>query len=263
MVRTVAAMVGAVLLLLTACTAPPGEGNAENGSGNFSLASTRWTLQSLGDDAGAGNTAVTLNFGQDGTIAGNDGCNQFRGDYAVDGQSIEIGGNLAGTAMACADPIGAGARAYREVLHRVANFALDDTRLDLNDTTGRRLASFVPASVSPVGADWAVVAYNNGKQAVVSLIIGTQVTARFGTDGQVTGTAGCNQYFANYELEGQSLDIGPAGATRRFCAEPEGFMRQEAAYLQALRSAASFRLDGARLELRRADGALAVIFNRK
>ena len=78
----------------------------------------------------------------------------------------------------------------------------------------------------------------------------------------MTGTAGCNQYFANYELEGQSLDIGPAGATRRFCAEPEGFMRQEAAYLQALRSAASFRLDGARLELRRADGALAVIFNR-
>lgn len=262
MVRTVAATVGAALLLLTACTASPGDGTAENGSGDFDLADTRWTLQALGDDAGAGNTAVTLNFGQNGTIAGNDGCNQFRGEYAVEGQSIEIGGNLAGTAMACADPIGARARAYREVLHRVANFALDDTRLDFNDATGRRLASFVPASVSPVGADWAVVAYNNGKQAVVSLIIGTEVTASFGTDGQVTGIAGCNRYFATYELESQSLGIGPAGATRRFCAEPEGLMRQEALYLEALQSAATFRLDGARLELRRADGALAVIFNR-
>ena len=107
MVRTVAATVGAALLLLAACTAPPGDGTAENGSASFALASTRWTLQALGDDAGAGNRAVTLNFGRDGTITGNDGCNQIRGDYAVDGQSIEIGGNLAGTAMACADPIGA------------------------------------------------------------------------------------------------------------------------------------------------------------
>jgi heat shock protein HslJ len=263
MVRTVAATVGAALLLLTACTTPPGEGTAENGSANSALADTRWTLQALGNDGGAGNAAVTLNFGPDGTIAGNDGCNQFRGDYAVEGQSIEIGGNLAGTAMACADPIGVRARAYREALHRAANFALDDTRLDLNDATGRRLVSLVPASISPVGADWEVVAYNNGKQAIVSLIIDSQVTASFGTDGQVTGTTGCNQYFASYELEGQSLGIGPAGATRRFCAEPEGLMQQEALYLEALQSAAEFGIDGMRLELRRADGALAVTFNRK
>ena len=142
-------------------------------------------------------------------------------------------------------------------------FVLDGTRLDFNDATGRLLATFVPASISPVGADWVAVAYNNGKRGVVSLIMDTEVTARFGTDGRVTGTAGCNRYFASYEIEGQSLSIGSAGATRRLGAAPEGLMRQEAPYLEALQSATTFRLEGTRLELRRADAALAVTFNRK
>jgi heat shock protein HslJ len=263
MARTVAVTVGAALLLLLACTTPPGKGTAEDGGADTSLAGTHWTLQALGNDGGVGTTAVTLHFGQEDTIAGTDGCNQFRGDYAVDGRSIEIGGNPAGPTMACVDPVGTRARAYREALQRAANFALDDTHLELNDATGRLLASFVPASITPVGADWEVVAYNNGKQAVVSLIMDTEVTASFSTDGRVTGTAGCNQYFASYELEEQSLRIGRAGATRRFCAEPEGLMRQEALYLEALRSAATFRLECTRLELRGADAALAVTFNRK
>ena len=51
--------------------------------------------------------------------------------------------------------------------------------------------------------------------------------------------------------------------SNRLCAGPEGLMRQEALYLKALPSAATFRLDGTRIELRRADAAPAVTFNRK
>ena len=45
------------------------------------------------------------------------------------------------------------------------------------------------------------------------------------------------------------------------CGEP-GTMEQEQQFLAALQSAAIYRLDGARLELLRADGATAVVFVR-
>ena len=39
-------------------------------------------------------------------------------------------------------------------------------------------------------------------------------------------------------------------------------MEQEAAYIAALQSAATFQFDGNRLTLRRGDGATAVVFTR-
>ena len=44
-----------------------------------------------------------------------------------------------------------------------------------------------------------------------------------------------------------------------FCEEPEGVMEQEAAYLAALQSAATFSIEGDQLWLRTAEDAIAVI----
>ena len=52
--------------------------------------------------------------------------------------------------------------------------------------------------------------------------------------------------------------IGPAGTTRKMC--PDNLMQQGQQYLAALSSAAVYRLVGNKLELRRADGALAVSY---
>jgi hypothetical protein len=57
-----------------------------------------------------------------------------------------------------------------------------------------------------------------------------------------------------------TLAIGPLTTTRRLCHGPEGLMEQEAAFLAAMRRAATWRLNGERLELRDADGALQVTF---
>lgn len=88
------------------------------------------------------------------------------------------------------------------------------------------------------------------------------VTLNFGPDNRIGGNDGCNQYFAAYTLDGPSMRIGAAGATRRFCAEPDGMMNQERLYLEALQTTATFRLDGNRLELRTANGSLAASFRR-
>ena len=76
-------------------------------------------------------------------------------------------------------------------------------------------------------------------------------------DGRVRGSGGCNSFSAGYTSSAEQLAIGPLGATRRACAEPDGVMAQEAAFLRALETVASARHDGHRLELRTATGALA------
>ena len=48
--------------------------------------------------------------------------------------------------------------------------------------------------------------------------------------------------------------------TRMFCGEPAGVMEQEQAYLTALTNVTTFSIDGDRLGLRAADGALQATF---
>ena len=62
-------------------------------------------------------------------------------------------------------------------------------------------------------------------------------------------------------MDGEKITIGPLASTMKFCNDPEGVMDQEAQYLAALQSAATYRIEGNRLELRTADGALAADFS--
>jgi hypothetical protein len=48
--------------------------------------------------------------------------------------------------------------------------------------------------------------------------------------------------------------FAPPAATKKACADPDGVMEQEAAYLAALPSATQFRVDGGALALLAADG---------
>jgi uncharacterized lipoprotein YbaY len=113
-------------------------------------------------------------------------------------------------------------------------------------------------SVELPGSAWAVRGYNNGKGGVVSVIIGTEMNATFGADGQMTGSSGCNNYSAGYKTDGNNIAIGPAISTQMFCEQPEGTMDQEAQYLAALQTVATYSIEGERLQMRTAEGSLAV-----
>ena len=78
--------------------------------------------------------------------------------------------------------------------------------------------------------------------AMAAPLPGTELTATF-EDGSVNGLAGCNSFFASYEVDGDSISVGPAGATLAFCPAPDGIMDQEATYLQLISSADNFILD--------------------
>ena len=102
--------------------------------------------------------------------------------------------------------------------------------------------------------------YNNGREAVVGALAGTEVTAIFGADGNLTGTAGCNNYIAGFQVDGNNITIEPAATTRMFCAGPEGVMDQETAYLRAIENAATYKIDRQQLWLRYENDSIAAIF---
>ena len=118
--------------------------------------------------------------------------------------------------------------------------------------------TYVAQVESLEGTAWSVVNYNNGREAVVGVLEGTEITLSF-DKADLNGNAGCNNYFAGYTVKGKHIFVDQPGATMMFCGEPEGVMEQESAYLAALASAATFRIEGDQLWLRTAEDAIAVI----
>ena len=120
------------------------------------------------------------------------------------------------------------------------------------------LASCATGSLEDV--EWVLESY--GEAGSLESVIGDkEVTAEFKSeDGQVVGSAGCNQYFGGYELSGGNLTVpGPLGSTMMAC--PEDVMNQEFAYLQALQAAESYEIDGD--ELRIDCGEQLLVFRKK
>jgi heat shock protein HslJ len=166
-----------------------------------------------------------------------------------------------GTMMACPEPIMKQATDYMTALEAAATYQIQDGTLSLLDADGAVLATFGAQPTSLAGTSWTVIGYNNGKGGVVSVIIDTEITAVFGEDGTLSGSAGCNNYTAAYEADDDgNISIGPAAATQMMCSEPEGIMEQESQYLAALETAATYRMEGDRMELRTADGAMVANF---
>ena len=226
------------------------------------LTDSLWMLSELNGQAPLPDTAITAEFSEDGKVSGSSGCNSYTTTYSVSGKKIAFGEQVASTMMACPDPLMAQERDYVEALSSAATFEIADDTLTLYDADGNPVARFEAINQSLEGSTWQVIGYNNGKGGVVSVIIGTEITAEFGEDGQLTGNASCNNYFASYETEGEDITIGPAGTTRMACQEPEGIMEQEQQYLAALETAATYKITGLAMEMRTSEGSLVANFQR-
>lgn len=100
------------------------------------------------------------------------------------------------------------------------------------------------------------------------LLDGTHITLKF-AEGKLGGFAGCNSYGGAQDSGGQiataegTLTVSEMAMTAMACPSPEGVMEQEQAYVEALRAASTYHLDGDRLELRDAGGATILTFARQ
>jgi len=221
------------------------------------LDGTAWVLSGLPGRALLATATPTLQFAG-GRLSGSDGCNRYSGPYTGQGGALRVGSQLASTQMACPPDVTAQSQAYLAALTGARSYRVVDGRLDILAADGRPLATFAAQSQSLAGTVWHATGINNGKGGVASLVRDSSVTMAFADDGRASGSAGCNNYTAGYRSEGASLAFSQAAVTRKLCASPEGVMEQEQQFLHALATVATARIEGDRLELRTASGALAL-----
>jgi heat shock protein HslJ len=226
------------------------------------LERTSWRLASLPGHAPAALAALergmTARF-EAGRITGFAGCNTFTGPYTLKENRLTVG-VLAGTMMACPEPAMLLERAFHAALTGTFSYAITGDRLSLTADSGARLPFDKEAPVTLAGGSWEVTGYNNGRQAVVSPIVGTLLTVAF-ENGIVTGQAGCNTFRATYSTAGSRITVGPAATTRKVCGD--AVMTQEREFLKALESAATWTFDGSLLHLHRADGERVLVGPRR
>lgn len=227
-----------------------------------SLADTSWILVELNGKPVLSDTTITLNFNGD-TITGNDGCNHYGGSYTSKGDSFSVGEDLMGTLMACEEAIMTQASDYTSALRKASKYSISNNRLQLLDENGNTLAIFEAQSQELAGTSWLATFVNNeSSEGVVasSSIQAVQQTLSFDNDGKISGNAGCNDYFANYEVDGNKLSFSAIGSTKMFCGD--GLMAEETAFLTALEKADNYRITGDLLQIFAADDSTLISFSR-
>jgi heat shock protein HslJ len=115
-----------------------------------------------------------------------------------------------------------------------------------------------------VGTEWVLILLNGE-----SLIEDTGITLNFAEEF-LSGSMSCNGYGGGPDsgkyiaTDDVTLTIPlHIAVTAQLCSTPEGVMEQEAAYIEALRSAASYRVVDDRLEISNAADMTTLVFVRK
>jgi heat shock protein HslJ len=213
------------------------------------LSGTSWTLFQIGGQFPVSDSNVTIIFDKD-QAHGNATCNTYSVSYESTGTDLSFG--LARTTMMACPHLDQ-ETSYLAALASVTGYRVENDQLVLSSPDADALLVFVPTQHAPLaGTTWQLTGLNTGT-AIASVLRDTKVTATFVSD-QVTGSAGCNNYFGSFATDGDQISIGPVANTEMYCSQPEGLMEQEQAYLRALASANSLEIEGQALTIRNAAG---------
>ncbi len=248
-------------LVLAACTPHAADDQPTGNDGQdstVSLDGSEWVLLSLNGQPPV--AQATIQFA-DGQAGGTTGCNHYGGSYQASDDTLTIG-QMMMTEMYCVDEgVMEQEQAFTVALGTVTGYRLAAERLELLDAAGNVVLVFAPPAPPPAvtleGTDWSLTTFVQGETAS-SLLSGTSITLRL-EDGQLQGSAGCNNYIATYTPQDGALTISPPGSTRQYCAEPAGVMEQETLYLNALANVVAWQIDAGQLTLSTADGQQLVL----
>jgi heat shock protein HslJ len=250
----------------TQVPAPEGISQEEGVSspGENPLVDTQWRLAVYGDPAALKSTLPdkppTLNLGQD-ELSGSTGCNTYGGNYQLDGDAISFE-NLFWTEVGCLAPgLSEQEADFLALLPAVASYDLDGDALSLH-SQGKVLQfqALVSAADKPlVGRLWQleVLVKQNITGTIVEPVPTTTLITAWFENGTISGGTGCNRYGAAYQVDAEksSLEVGPLEMTAAECPDPES-AELESRFVEALRTAESFRIEGDRLRIGHPGGEL-------
>lgn len=196
---------------------------------------------------------------EDDRVSGDASCNSFFGPFEASGTAIRLG-EMATTLMACLDAVMDQEQAFLEALESADSYSIAGSTLEMrsgNDVL--LLFEAVPTTLSD--SSWHLTGLNNARDAVVSVVADTVITAMFNADGTLAGSSGCNTYRATWATDADHIEIGPPIGTKKMC-EGEGVMEQEARYLAVLGVVKTYQIDASTLELFDDEGARQLAFAR-
>lgn len=92
------------------------------------LLDKKWTCQKMVEREVRSETKPYIEFKADGTVVGNGGCNDFRGQYTLDAEEISFG-PLASTRKACMGALGELEFSFHTLLSKVDRLQVEDDEL--------------------------------------------------------------------------------------------------------------------------------------
>ena len=247
-------------LLLAAWLAGCGPAASPSGleatAGPNPLAGSEWALPSLRGSPPLEGTHLSLKF-EDEWLSGFAGCNTYGGGSEWGGYTATEEGTLtvpmiAMTVMACpSSPEGVmeQERAYVETLRDVTAYRLDGDRLELADAAGEtvlaysRQAAYDSEPGDLPGTAWQLVSMD-GRAPVE----GSTISLVYHDEHRLSGDAGCRDYVAVYQADGDDLELLFQAMLGPDCAE-DRLREQEGTYSTMLEGAANYRLAGGQLEI--------------
>jgi len=252
-------MVAAWFALTLALAACAEEEVLVNPPSSASLPGSRWVVAGFTLDGVGGalpaDVRLTLDFDDAGGVGGTAGCNLYFGTVTLPAGGISITG-IGSTEMACEPAVMEREARFLAALGRVTAFTLEADRLTLAASDGGAsidLVPFVPEPDRPLaGTVWHLTTLIDGDTAS-STVAGTEPMLEVDdTAGRISGSGGCNRYFAAATFGEGTLSVGAIGATKMGC-EP-AVMQQESFVFAVLEAATTWEIEGTTLRVLTGDG---------
>ena len=124
--------------------------------------------------------------------------------------------------MACSPEVMDQESLYFSLMANATTYSVNGDTMLFFDSSGNAILAYkkpldTPVTLSaqaPVVGSWDLLTYNNGNNAMVSVLSGSNITAIFTPDGKINGSSGCNDYSGIYSLNGKNLGITQVKSTK-------------------------------------------------
>lgn len=218
------------------------------------LKATEWILVRLDGHGLAAQTNITLDFAEE-TAGGYAGCNWYGGAYSASSGGLSFT-EIAQTERLCQDPSGIMAQEahYLEAFLQVRGYQVVDDGLELKNADDEVLLVYdrrEELSMDPqdlIDTQWLLESWNGAPP-----LAGTSFTLSF-QDGTASGYAGCRNFEATYQAEGDDLRVTSLSMTATTASCTPQQWEQEGRYTTALSETRNYRLGENQLDLLTAGG---------
>lgn len=197
---------------------------------------------------------ISLKFSKN-IISGKAGCKKYNGSYFALGNYLFTGKVFSDAILCVPDEIDQLITDYLRALGRANHYENSGDELRLLDLDDNILAVFTAQRQELAGTRWQVMGFSPYQAYPLD---GALIKVNFDADGNVSGTAGCKDFSASYEIHEPAIQIAFIVIKDVICDEPDGSQQQEQQFLTALQAATTYKMEGNSLKLFTADNKLAV-----